>query len=402
MTTSELPRVRVSRRAAVQVARGYAWIFANETDVSNVPEQRGAWCRFECEGRYVGMGYFNKHSLIAGRVVTIDERTDTEAILRERLTDAFARRKALVRRGCARLVFSESDQLPGLVVDWYGGVTVVQSNTAGMDTVLPIVERLIPAIHQEVLGSPLTALIVRGDSSVRQLEGVADFTRVVVGSESALRSGSFSEDGTMFAADFVRGQKTGFFLDQKDNRAHFDAMVGTRKIRSVLDLCCFSGGWGLRALRAGAEHVRFLDQSTEALALVRRGLELNSLAATRADLVERDVFAHLDADTMLYDAVIADPPAFVKSRKAVPQAIKGYEKLYRLAWRRVRPGGVLVACSCSYHLTEENFLELLASAVAKEHGAGCIVHRGFQCEDHPVLLAMPETRYLKCVVVEKG
>ena len=170
----------------------------------------------------------------------------------------------------------------------------------------------------------------------------------------------------------------------------------------VLDLFCYSGGWGLRALREGAAQVTFVDQSAEALRLVERGMQPERhWRPDGPSCTSGDVFDFLERAQGGYDAVVTDPPAFAKSRKHLPKALKAYRKLNRLAWRQLKPGGVLFACSCSHHLRETDFLNLLAEAVGREGGSAHVVHRGQQAQDHPVLLSMPETCYLKCVGLRK-
>lgn len=399
--SSEMPAVNISPRSARRIAAGHLWIYANEADMSTVPEERGAWCRFVCRDQVVGTGYANRHSLILGRVVSRETVDDIEALLRDRLTSAIARRRSILDRGSARLVFSESDLLAGLIVDWYPGVAVVQSNTAGIDRVLPALEGLIPAAIEAAVGRRVDAMVIRGDAGVRRLEGVEEMTRVVRGDAALLASGSLVEDGLTVAADFVAGQKTGFFIDQRDNRAAMESAVAALRPRRVLDLCCYSGAWGLRALRAGAAQVVFVDENPAALRLAQRSVEMNGFGAARVSLIRSDVFDFLDRDDGTHDLIAVDPPAFVKSRKNLPQALKAYEKLNRLSWRRLRVGGALYTCSCSHLVSREDFTRILRNAVGREGGRGQIVYHGAQGADHPVLLAMPETEYLKCVGVRK-
>ncbi|RPJ73899.1 MAG: class I SAM-dependent rRNA methyltransferase [Desulfobacteraceae bacterium] len=300
-----------------------------------------------------------------------------------------------------RLVYSEADLLPGLVIDYYPPYAVIQSNTAGMDLMLPLLEEIAAEVLEEVLETKIEGLVVRGDSAVRQLEGIASFTRVAFGDRDAMAGAQIQENGVFYAADLVAGQKTGFFLDQRDNRLRLGAWVQDMGGGRVLDLFCCSGGWGLRALHAGAQQVTFVDQSRDALHLVQSGLHANRVPAEKAVLQVEDVFEFLGRETAIYDVVVVDPPAFVKSRKNLAKAVKAYQKLNRLAWRRLRPGGLLFTCSCSHHLAENDFLNLLAAAVEKEGGWAHIIHRGGQAMDHPVLLSMPETAYLKCVGLRK-
>jgi 23S rRNA (cytosine1962-C5)-methyltransferase len=203
----------------------------------------------------------------------------------------------------------------------------------------------------------------------------------------------------MYAANFLTGQKTGFFLDQKENRMFLDSLDLSGRT-AMLDLFCYSGGWGLRAAKRGA-NVTFVDESQKALDLVARGAELNGLDQERVRTVAHEVFTFLEQPGPALDLIVADPPAFVKSQKNVYQAVNAYEKLNRLCWRRLKPGGILLSSSCSYHVPEGEFVDVLRSAVAKERGLAHVVYRGRQAADHPVLLSMPETAYLKCVGLHK-
>lgn len=392
--------VEISHRAAGQVARGNHWIFSNEIVRKPASATPGDWCTFECRGTVIGTGYINPHSLIFGRVVSRQPAASIPELLKSRLRNAFAFRAGLAPDGAARLVYSESDFLPGLNIDVYSDNAVLQSNTAGIDRVMGELETLVPEVYKAVFGRKLKGLVVRADTGIRQLEGVEKSTRVSFGDAEGLEHISFSEAGTHFVANLVKGQKTGFFLDQKDNRSFLNKIFNREGLK-MLDLCCYTGGWGLRALRSGASRVTFVDESKDALALVEEGLRRNDFK-DKAQLVSSDVFDFLEKDQKTYDVIVADPPAFVKSKKNLPQAKRAYEKLNRLAWRRLAPGGILITCSCSYHIGESDFLDLLQQSVGKESGEARIVFHGGQASDHPILLAMPETRYLKCFGLKKG
>ncbi len=402
---AELPAVSVSQRAARRIEGGFLWVFSNEIEAVDPSLPPVAWCRFMRGAQPVATGYHNRHSLIAGRVVARGVVADLAELLAARLREAFLRRRPLPAGGAARLVFSEADLLPGLVVDLYPPFAVVQSTTAGMDLMLPEIEALLPRVTREVFAAELEGLVVRCDSSVRRFEAVETFTRVSFGEPQALSQAVVTEQGVRYAADLIEGQKTGFFLDQRDNRLRLGALVRERRPQQVLDLFCYSGGWGLRALHEGAGHVTFVDQSRAALDLLERSLAANGVPPARFALIQADAFEFLAGHSGSYDLVVADPPAFVKSRKTLARAAKAYQKLNRLAWRRLSPGGFLLTCSCSRHLSEGGFLELLAAAVAKEGDMAQVLYRGFQATDHPVLLSMPETAYLKCLgllKIERG
>jgi 23S rRNA (cytosine1962-C5)-methyltransferase len=393
--------IKISDRAGSRVERGHLWIFSNE--VVNAPDgvELGRFCKFTSSGRTIGVGYYNPHSLIAGRILAREATDEIEALIDYRLKRALSQRAPLGDGEAARLVFSESDFLPGIVIDVYGDAAIVQSNTAGADQLLPIIESRLPVLFQETFGRALTGLVVRGDSPFRKMESIDTFVRVPLGDEAAMRAVPFQEGGVQFTADLIEGQKTGFFLDQRDNRDHLVWQLEGAKTARVLDLFCYSGGWGMRALKIGIEHVTFVDESAPALALVEKGMALNGFSEARARRINRTAFDFLEHDNDKYDVVVADPPAFAKSKKDVPAAVRGYEKLAKLAWRRVKPGGLLVMCSCSYQVSEEEFENAVAAAVGKEKGLAQVAHRGAQASDHPVLLSMPETRYLKCLVLKK-
>ena len=392
--------LEISGRAAERVERGHLWIFSS--DLAHKPPmiEPGSPAVFVHHKRFIGAGYFNPHSLISGRLLTRRQEIDLLTLLQERLSAAFARRE-LPHRGAARLVFSEADFLPGLIVDVYNDAAVVQSNTAGIDALMPVLEPLIPELFKARFHRELRAMVVQADAPIRRLEGVQDYLRVVSGERETLADIVFEEGDTLYVANLLQGQKTGFFLDQRHNRAAVARFLAGTKDKTVLDLFCYTGGWGLRALRSGAIHATFVDESQPALSLVRRAAEANAVPEHRTRVVPSDVFSFLESDKAMYDLVITDPPAFVKSKKNLSQAMRAYEKLNRLAWRRVRPGGYLFASSCSYHLSEAAFLDILRAGIGKERGIAHVVYEGTQAPDHPVLLAMPETQYLKCFALRK-
>lgn len=389
--------VGITRRAARRIEAGVLWVFSNEVEHRGGDLPAVHLCRFTHGGRAVACGYFNRHSLIAGRVLARGPELDLDVLIPKRLRDSFFRRRSMVSGGAVRLVFSEADLLPGLVVDFYPPYAAVQSTTAGMDLLLPLFLERLPGMVEGLFGLRLRGLVLRCDADVRRLEAVERFNRVCFGDPDRLAAAILEEEGVCYVADLIDGQKTGFFLDQRENRRFLASQVAERPGARVLDLCCYSGGWGLRALAAGAGHVTFVDQSREALDLLQQGLAANRVAAGRARAVQQDVFDFLAADPEAYDMVVADPPAFVKARRNLAQAARAYQKLNRLAWRRLKPGGVLITCSCSHHLSPADFIALLSAAVAKEEGVAQVIYRGGQAEDHPLLLSMPETGYLKCV-----
>lgn len=396
-----LPTVEISSRAARQIDRGQLWIYSNEVRMESAPKEPGTWCRFAVSGRLVGVGYFNRHSLIAGRLVSTEQTDDIPALLRRRLSQACRRRKSMLVTGSARMVFSEADLLPGLIVDLYGKAVVVQSNTAGIDAVLPAIETILPEVLAQDGAGHVEAMIIRADSSIRHLEGVENQRRISFGDENKIRNWAVREDDVLYSADLLEGQKTGFFLDQRENRRFLGRLSKDMVSAKVLDLYCYSGGWGIRSLFHGAAHATFVDQSQDALDRLANGLTLNSIQADRSAAHRGDVFDFLASSREEYDIIIADPPSFAKSMKVLPQALRAYEKLNRLCWRRLKPEGIMLSCSCDYHVSSEAFVDMLKAAIGKDAGLGQIIYRGSQAQDHPILLSMAETGYLKCLGIRK-
>lgn len=398
---STLPEVEISSRAARQIAHGRLWVYSNEVRMEGAPKEPGTWCRFTSGAHIVGTGYFNRHSLIAGRIVSTEQTDDIPALLRRRLSLACSRRKAMLQYGAVRMVFSEADLLPGLIVDLYSTAVVIQSNTAGMDAVLPVVEKLLPEVLRQIGAESIEAMSVRADSSIRHLEGVENQRRICFGDEAKIRNWVVREDDVLYSADLLEGQKTGFFLDQRENRRFLGRLAKEAASAKVLDLYCYSGGWGIHSLFSGAAHVTFVDQSQDALGRVEKGLLLNSIPAERAVTRREDVFDLLASNREQFDIIIADPPSFAKSVKVLPQALRAYEKLNRMCWRCLKPEGIMLSCSCDYHVANEAFVEMLQAAIGKEAGLGQIIYRGNQAQDHPILLSMAETGYLKCLGIRK-
>lgn len=383
--------VEISKRAAAQIQAGSLWIFANEFKTSMKELGIGEWCVFKSGKEILGTGYVNPHSLISGRLVAKGLVESRQSLFEKQLTRALKFRGALddlIKSGSYRAVFSESDNLPGLIIDVYGDTVVAQSTTAGMDEARKDWMAAVEAILNP------TSFVVRGDSAIRFREGIKDFIEIVKGNEELLRNSHFMEYDLKIAANFIDGQKTGNFLDQKLNRRHLRSHAAGKK---VLDLCSYSGAWGLSALKAGADSVTFLDQSEEALKLVDKGLQLNGFDSQKARLIQDDVFDFLESSKEEFDLIVCDPPAFVKSKKNLPQALKAYKKLNRLVMSRLKPGGKVFTCSCSFHLSESDFEALLQEVLADSQKVAAVFYRGVQSPDHPWILNRPESRYLKCL-----
>jgi 23S rRNA (cytosine1962-C5)-methyltransferase len=390
------PRVRIQAGRQKRVRAGHPWVFSNEVDMT--PETRalppgGIVTLMDAGGAALGTATFSPHPLISARLLNGREDVAINRnYLARRITYALNLREALFDAPFYRLVWSEADRLPGLVIDRYGDTLVVQANTAGMDLLLPE----ILAALDDVL-SPKNILL-RNDNAGRGLENLP--------TESVMAKGDLDgapmevvENGARFLADPVGGQKTGWFYDHRENRAR---IVRLAKDRSVLDLYSYLGGFGIQAAVAGAARVICVDRSEGALALAEQAAQLNDVT-DRCTFERNDCFNHLSQLAKTgerFDIVIADPPAFVKSKKDLRNGLKGYRKLARLAAGCVAPGGFLFAASCSYHVDGPSFAEQLRGGLRDAHRSGRIIHSGGAGPDHPVHPYLPESAYLKGVLLQ--
>jgi len=377
-----------------RVLSGHPWIFSNE--IANISGERapGATAEiFAASGKFLGTGYYNPHSLIAARLLSrsrID--IDSVAFYRERLHQALALRRSLYPDlATFRLVHGEGDFLPGLVVDKYGDYLSLQLLSYGMNAR----RDLIVAALGELL-SP-AGIVARNDVAVRSLEGLDDRVEVLRGNIPDLIE--IEEHGLAFQVSLMSGQKTGHFLDQKENHLLLKGIVAGKE---VLDCFCYSGSWGVHAAAFGATHVTCLDISERAIGLARENGTRNNVAG-RMEFQTVDVFERLRSlhgEGRLFDVIVLDPPAFVKSKKALKEAEKGYLTINRRAMELLRPGGFLITCSCSFHMGRELFTDLLRGAAIQARREFRLRSIHSQAPDHPVLLAVPETEYLKCCVLQ--
>lgn len=387
-----VPRVRLKPRESRRIKRGHRWIFSNEIadPVKDLPP--GSLVDIVDErGAPLGRGYVNPQSLITIRVLAPAGREIDAAFFRGRIAAARSYRERICgSRTAGREVFGEADGLPGLVVDRYGPFLVVQSLAAGIEVRLPVILDLLEEIY-----SP-RAIVLRNDSPARGLEGLAAEVRVARGrldSEDGIVETEV--DGLAVEVDLLGGQKTGWFLDQAENRLR---LAEYAKGRRVLDAFCYAGAWGLAALKAGAAEVLAVDSSAPAVSAARRNAERNQVGG-RFRAEEASVFDRLrglDSERARFDLVVLDPPAFIKSGKKVAEGVRGYREINRLGLRLLAPGGILVSSSCSHHLPAEEFLAVLRRAAADTGRTVRLLEFRGQARDHPVLLSMPETTYLKC------
>lgn len=391
---ADRPLLRLLPGRDKRVKGGHPWAFSNEIAMSAAAKALppGSVVRLEGDdGVAHGAWHFNPHSLIAARRLDRDPAAAIDAAwARERLAAALALRGRILRAPSYRLVHAEADGLPGLVIDRYGDALALQANTAGMEALTPaIVEAL------QALLAPRT-VVARNDATVRGLEALPEETRLLLGTDGRA---VVEEAGLRFPVDLLGGQKTGWFHDQRENRARVAALAAGA---TVLDAFCHTGGFGLAAAAAGASAVTLLDRSEASLALAREAAEANGLAdritTRRAEALED--LARMDAAGTRFDIVIADPPAFAKSRKDQPAALRGYAKLARLAAGLVARGGLLFLASCSHHVAPGEFAEAVTWGIARARRDARILFSGGAGMDHPVHPQLAESAYLKAMLLQ--
>ena len=309
-----------------------------------------------------------------------------EAFFTARLSRALALRERFYDRPFYRLVHAEGDGLPGLVIDRFGDVLVLQVTVAGMEDALPV---LIASLNKVI--APQT-IILRNDTPARTLEGLEIYVRAAQGAAGRI---AVEENGARYFADLGQGQKTGWYYDQRDNRAF---MAGLVRCRSVLDAYSYTGGFGILAARAGAKEVICLDSSEPALQLAEESAAANqvSVRAVKADVFEE--MTRLGAQKERFDIVIADPPPFVKSRKDLEPGAKAYRKLARLCAEVTTPGGVLLLASCSHNIPMERFAAECTAGISKTNRRASLIRSAGAGPDHPMHPMLPETAYLKALV----
>ncbi|MDA8433735.1 MAG: class I SAM-dependent rRNA methyltransferase [Nitrospiraceae bacterium] len=383
---SEVKKVHLKRTK--RVLAGHLWIFSNELYESPRDYAPGSVVEiFDRAETSLGMGYINPSSLISVRILSREREAIDREFLRKRLRAALGLRERLFPGSDAlRLVYSEGDYLPGLIADRYGDCVVLQFLTHGIenlrDTIIELVDEMLDP----------RAIVLKNESRARTLEGLSLYREVVKGSLDTLPR--VHENGMLFEVDPFGGQKTGFFLDQKENRSVLKRYAAKGR---GLDLFCYTGAWSVHLASAGLE-MTGVDESERAVRQAIRNAELNSLQG-KAAFLQEEVFSFLRREAgeeKQYDCVVLDPPAFVKSAAKLKEAVKAYRELNGLCMRLLRRGGILATSSCSYHLDRETFLEVLRSAARDAGRQIRLLSLRSQDVDHPVLLAMPETEYLKC------
>ena len=372
--------------------QGHPWIFSNELEKPDErPDAGDIVALRQRDGTFLAFGFYHPHSLIAFRALTGNEQEPDQQFFSELLDQSIQLRNRIYPDSNARrLVHSESDGLPGLIVDQFDNVLSIQVNSAGMESNIELIlnllsEKLSPAV-----------IVMRNDSSLRKLEGLPQYTGIWNSGnadEQEVRA-LITEYDINYEVDVIHGQKTGFFIDQRENRYAFRRFIeqGAR----VLDAFCNDGGFALNAVVAGAAHVDAVDISESALARAEKNAGINQLS-DKIQFNKADVMKWLPGlkPEQLYDVVNVDPPAFASNRKSIPVARKAYRKLHGSAMQVLKSRGILSTACCSHHISEEDFLDSIQQAAVR-NGRQCqMLFRGGPAADHPVLLAMPESGYLK-------
>lgn len=372
---------------------GSLWIYRNEilSDLKNIPPGSIVKVYESRENRLVGVGYINPKSVISIRLLSFkDEKIDDDFLRKRILSSVKYREDFLGMKDNYRVIFSESDFLPGLIVDRFGNLLVIQITTMGMEQL----KRRILSILDDLLSPEV--IILKNDSQARLKEGLKIEIDVVKGKLENLPT--IIENNLQFLIDPIQGQKTGFFLDQRDNRIFLKNLI---KSGSGLDLFCYTGAWSITLANENTEIIG-IDSSERAIEIARENAKLNRVAE-RCKFLRADAFEFLKWESKKdkkYDFIILDPPAFVKSREEKNDAIEGYLNLNSLAMKLLKKDGILATSSCSQHISETEFSEILREAVLKNKKTAKLIYKGTQSKDHPILITMPETAYLKCFILK--
>ena len=386
-----MAEVILNRGEEKDIYAGHLWVYDNEIervegeyapgDIVDVLSARGA---------FVGRGYINPRSKIRVRVLTREKEPIDRAFLQKRLNAAFALRRKLGLKSAYRVVFGEADLLPALIVDKFADCLVIQTLALGIDRMKDdIVDILREEFHPR-------CIYERNDVPLREKEGLPQQTGVLFGQNPG--TVEIEENGIRILVDIEHGQKTGYFLDQRENRAAIAPFV---KDAEMLDCFCHTGGFALHAAKYGAKAVEAVDISADALDVARKNAALNGYK--NISFTEANVFDLLNAyqkEKRAFDTIILDPPAFCKTKSALPGAYRGYKEINLRAMKLLRPGGFLITCSCSHFMTPELFVQMLGEASVDVRRQARIIENRYQAKDHPTAVNADESLYLKCVILQ--
>jgi 23S rRNA (cytosine1962-C5)-methyltransferase len=376
-----------------RIKTGHLWVYQGEIGIIGIGVKSGDVVEvLDNRGRFLGLGYYNQASQIAVRLLTTSRETIDENFFKARLRQVIDyRRRVKPDAACCRLVFGESDLLPGLVVDKFEDYLVAQFLTMGMEVNRDMIIRLLAELCQPI------GIIERSDLHVRHLEDLPERSGCVYG--ECPPSVVISDNGLKFRVDLLEGQKTGYFLDQSANRA---ALAAYAQGRRVLDCFCHVGSFAIHAAAYGASSVVGVDISEDAVNMAIENATLNGLD-NLCEFKVANVFDFLRDQVgkkAEYDLIILDPPAFTKSKQTLDGAIRGYKEINLRALKLLKSGGILVSCSCSHHLSTDMFWEIIGAAAADNKKRLHLLERRTQGLDHPILVGVPETEYLKCYIFE--
>ena len=376
----------VAKPGADRIRRGHLWIYRSDVvDANEAPG--GSIVRVQDEYRnFIGQAFYSGSSQIALRFLTTSDQAIDRDWWRTRIREAAARRNISPETNAYRLVYSEGDLLPSLIVDRYADVLVLQTLSQGSEAIKPLLVELLAEEFKP------RAIIERNDVRVRQHEGLELLTGTLYGEAPA--EFEILQDGIRFVVSPLSGQKTGSFLDQRENR------LAARKVAHgrALDCFTFNGAFALQ-LAGACDHVIGMDISADAVAAAARNAQINNI--TNVEFREANVFdalREMETNDERFDIIVLDPPAFAKNRASIAPAARGYKEINLRAIKLLNPGGVLVSCTCSYHMSEELFLKLIAEAANDTHRRVQLLEKRTQASDHPILFGVPETYYLKCVI----
>jgi 23S rRNA (cytosine1962-C5)-methyltransferase len=376
-----------------RIRAGHPWIFSNELSKIEKTDPGEIVDVYDFRNQFIGRGYYNPHTLIAVRLLTRNQAEEINAdFFKKKISDAIQYRHQIYPQDSSyRLVYSEADGLPGLIIDKYEKSLVLQILTAGMQKW----QNVICQILMELLNPE--CIYARNDSNFRSLEGLPLESKLLYGKLSS--PVIIQQDGFQFKVDIVGGQKTGFFFDHRDNRKSLSSFIAGKR---VLDVFCGTGAWSIYAAKYGAKEIIAIDSSETAIGLAKENAQLNSIdKICQFQVIEAfDALEIFEQEKKLFDCIILDPPAFAKSKTHIPTAIKGYREINQRAMGLLANGGYLVTSSCSYHINREMFIEMLTSAAEKANTTLRLIRIGQQALDHPIILNIPETEYLKCITAQ--
>jgi 23S rRNA (cytosine1962-C5)-methyltransferase len=394
----QIKSLRLKKNQDRRLRSGHIWIYSNEVDTAVSPIKSfipGEEVIVESQnGTILGIAYVNPQSLIMGRLFTrnSEERLNLPFFCRH-IEKALALRTRLFNKPFYRLVYGESDNLPGLIADRFGDVLVIQLNTAGMDAKKDIILAAFLQVIPE-----LQSILFKNDSSARKPEGLE--STVVAGFNTPPEKITLEENNVLFQAPLWLGQKTSWFYDHRSNRLRQKEYVEGKR---VLDVFSYLGGWGIQAAVFGAASVTCIDSSKLSAEWIRENALLNNVSEKISVITDDafDALKKLHQTKEKYDVIILDPPAFIKKQKDMKEGLLAYQRINEAALKLLSPGGILMSCSCSMHLSYGDLVESLRRAAYRNEMSLQILERGHQGPDHPVHLAIPETDYLKMVVVRK-